>query len=52
MTDERRSGGGFGAALVLLVAVGAIAKFIWWIAAGLAGGRRDRFAGVAAIPRR
>jgi hypothetical protein len=32
---ERRSGGGFGAAFVLLIFIGAIAKFWAWIAAVL-----------------
>jgi hypothetical protein len=35
MTYERRGGSGLGAAFVILIVVGAIAKFIWWIAAGL-----------------
>ena len=33
MTDGRRGGGGFGAAFVLLIFVGAIVKFWVWIAA-------------------
>lgn len=32
MSDERRGGGGLGAAFVLLIAIGAIAKFWAWIA--------------------
>lgn len=31
MTDERRGNGGFGAAFVLLIAVGVVAKFWIWI---------------------
>ncbi len=38
MSDERRSGGGgIGAGFVLLLFVGAVAKFWIWIVAGLAG---------------
>jgi hypothetical protein len=33
--SERRSGGGFGAAFVLLIFIGAIVKFWAWIAAVL-----------------
>jgi ABC-type Fe3+-siderophore transport system permease subunit len=32
MSDERRGGGGFGGAFVLLIFVGAIVKFWVWIA--------------------
>ncbi len=35
MSSERRSGGGFGAAFVLLIFVGAIAKFWIYIVAAL-----------------
>jgi ABC-type Fe3+-siderophore transport system permease subunit len=35
MSNERRSGGGLGAAFVLLIFVGAIVKFWAWIAAVL-----------------
>jgi len=35
--SERRSGGGLGAAFVLMIFVGAVAKFWAWIAAVLGG---------------
>ena len=35
MSSERRSGGGLGAAFVLLIFIGAIVKFWAWIAAVL-----------------
>jgi hypothetical protein len=37
MSSERRSGGGLGAACVLLIFIGAIVKFWVWIAAVLGG---------------
>jgi hypothetical protein len=37
MSNERRDGGGLGAAFVLLIFVGAIVKFWAWIAAVLGG---------------
>jgi ABC-type Fe3+-siderophore transport system permease subunit len=37
MSSERRGGGGFGAAFVLLIFVGAVVKFWAWIAAVLGG---------------
>jgi uncharacterized membrane protein len=33
MSDDRRSGGGFGGAFVLLIFVGAVVKFWIWIVA-------------------
>jgi hypothetical protein len=35
MSDERRSGGGFGGAFVLLIFIGFIVKFWVWILAAL-----------------
>ncbi|HTZ16256.1 MAG TPA: hypothetical protein VMC78_22015 [Mycobacterium sp.] len=37
MSSQRRSGGGLGAACVLLIFIGAIVKFWVWIAAVLGG---------------
>lgn len=37
MSNEHRGGGGLGAAFVLLIVIGFIAKFIWWIVAVLGG---------------
>lgn len=31
--SERRSGGGFGSIVAVLIVVGLIAKFIWWVLA-------------------
>jgi hypothetical protein len=36
VSDEGRGGGGLSAAFVLLIVVGAIAEFIWWVAAAIA----------------
>jgi hypothetical protein len=36
MSDERRGGGGLGAAFVLLILVGVVVKFWLWILAGIA----------------
>jgi ABC-type Fe3+-siderophore transport system permease subunit len=37
MSDEGRGGGGLGAAFVILIFVGVIVRFFWWILAGIAG---------------
>lgn len=37
MSSERRGGGGLGSAFILLIILGVIVKFIWWIVAVLAG---------------